>query len=127
MDWRQSGLIFCIKHTDMKLRLEYTHTHTHTSASYRSYWVFSGSPVVVEAGHVIAVKDVLPAVDVNDASGHCDEQHQGKLNHVTDLNQHCGGHQCQHSNVAVIFGIVQAAFKAGHGGQRGGGSHCGGV
>lgn len=73
------------------------------------------SPVVVETGRVIAVKDVLPAVDVNDARGHCDEQHQGELNHVTDLNQHRGGHQSQHSNVAVIFGIVQATFKAGHG------------
>lgn len=55
---------------------------------------FFVSPVVLEAGRVVVVKDVSPAVDVNNASGHCDEQHQCELDHVTDLNQHGGGHQC---------------------------------
>lgn len=89
-------------------------------------------PVVLEAGHVIVVEDVPPAVDVNNASGHCDEQHQCELDHVTDLNQHGGGHQCQHSDVAVIFRVVQATVRArpgrgrgGRGGRRRGGSHCG--
>lgn len=55
---------------------------------------FFVSPVVLEAGRVIAVKDVPPAVDVNNAGGHCDEQHQCELDHVTDLNEHGGGHKC---------------------------------
>ena len=77
------------------------------------------SPVVLEASSVIAVEDVPPAVDVNNASGDCDEQHQCQLHHVTDLNQHGGGHQCQHCDVAIIFGVVQAATRAkGEGGSR---------
>lgn len=81
--------------------------------------VIFSSPIVLEASHVVAVKDVPPAVDVNDACGHCDEKHQCELDHVTDLNQHGGGHECQHSNVAVIFGVVQATVRTGPG--RGGG------
>lgn len=70
------------------------------------------SPVVLETGHVITVKDVLPTVDVDDAGGRGDEQHQREFDHVTDLNQHGGGHQRQHGDVAVIFGVVQATFEA---------------
>lgn len=51
-----------------------------------------GSPVVLEAGRVVAVEDVPPTVDVYNTCGHCDEQHQCELDHVTDLNQHGGGH-----------------------------------
>lgn len=81
------------------------------------------SPVVLEPGHVVAVKYVPPAVDVNNAGGHGDEQHQCQLDHVTDLNQHGGCHQCQHSNVAVIFGVVPATRARPWSG--GGGSSCG--
>lgn len=60
--------------------------------------IYSGfffvSPVVLEAGNVVTVKNLPPAVDVNNAGGHCDVQHQCELDHVTDLNQHGGGHQC---------------------------------
>lgn len=77
---------------------------------------FSASPVVLETGHVIVVKNVPPAVDVHDAGGHGDEQHQCELDHVTDLNQHGGSHQCQYSDVAVIFGIIQAT-RPGSGGR----------
>lgn len=55
---------------------------------------FFDSPIVLEAGCVVAVKDVPPAVDVNNTSSHCDEHHQCELDHMTDLNQHGGGHQC---------------------------------
>lgn len=83
------------------------------------------SPVVLEAGPVVAVEDVPPAVDIHYASGQSDEQHQCELDHVTDLNQHGGSHQCQHSDVAVIFGVFQATMRARpRGGEgRGGGSH----
>ena len=76
------------------------------------------------------VEDVPPAVDVHDASGHSDEQHQCELDHVTDLNQHGGSHQCQHSNVAVIFGVFQASMRprpSGGGGRGGGGGSHGGA
>ncbi|KAF3840244.1 hypothetical protein F7725_018961 [Dissostichus mawsoni] len=43
---------------------------------------------ILEAGHVVAVEDVPPAVDVDDARGPRDEQHQRELHHVADLNQH---------------------------------------
>lgn len=76
------------------------------------------SPVVLKTGHVIAVEDVPPAVDVNNAGGHCDEQHQRELDHVTDLNQHGCGHQCQHSHVAIIFGVVQTTIRARPGGRK---------
>lgn len=78
-------------------------------------------PVVLEAGRVIAVKDVPPAVDVHDARCHGDEQHQRELDHVTDLNQHGGGHQSQHSHVAVVFRVVKATVRARPGGGGGGG------
>lgn len=66
------------------------------------------------------VKDVPPAVDVNDPGRRGDEQHQRHLDHVTDLNQHGGRHQRQHSSVAVIFGVVKATHVAREGGGGGG-------
>lgn len=56
--------------------------------------LFFSSPVIMKAGHVIAVKDVPPAVYINDTSSNCDKQHQREFDHVTNLNQHGGGHQC---------------------------------
>lgn len=50
-------------------------------------------PVILETDQVVAVKDVPPAVDVNNASCYYDEEHQCELHHVTDLNQHGGGHE----------------------------------
>lgn len=50
-------------------------------------------PVILEAGLVVAVEDVPPAVDVDDAGRNGDEEHQRELHHVTDLNQHCGSHE----------------------------------
>lgn len=82
--------------------------------------------MVLEAGRVVVVKDAPPAVDINDTSGRGDEQHQCDLDHVTDLNQHGGGHQCQHSSVAVIFGVAKATNVARQGGG-GGRGHRGGA
>lgn len=81
-------------------------------------------PVVLEAGHIVAVKYVPPAVDVDDARRYGDEEHECDLDHVADLYQHGGRHECQHGDVAVVLGVVQTALCPGldNRGRRG---NCG--
>lgn len=100
----------------------------HSNDFSEADWLIVGlwdSPVVLEAGRVVTVKDVPPAVDVNNTRGHRDKQHQYELDHVTNLNEHGGGHQCQNRNIAVIFGICQATFRARPGGGKRGRDQCG--
>lgn len=55
---------------------------------------------------VVLVKDVSPGVDIHHPHSPSDHQHEGELDHVADLDQHNSGDQRQHSDVAVVFGVL---------------------
>lgn len=64
----------------------------------------------LETFAVIFIKDGAPGVDVDDGHSTRDQQHECELHHVADLHQHDGGDEGQHSDIAVILGVLYAAI-----------------
>lgn len=64
----------------------------------------------LETFAVIFIKDGAPGVDVDDGHSTRDKQHECELHHVADLHQHDGGDEGQHSDIAVILGVLYAAI-----------------
>lgn len=64
----------------------------------------------LETFAVVFIKDGAPGIDVDDGHSTRHKQHERELHHVADLHQHDGGDEGQHSDIAVILGVLHAAI-----------------